>query len=140
LVGRETVYRLTGTILGRVQRQISRHGFLSMLLARIVPLAPFAVVNMVAGACRIRLTDFLLATALGMSPGIFMIVVLQDQLGRTLRDPTIGTIALLLALAIFFALLGAGFYRWYAQRSATRSFGLGLRTAARSNHAHHSVV
>jgi uncharacterized membrane protein YdjX (TVP38/TMEM64 family) len=98
------------------------------------------VVNMVAGACRIRLTDFLLATALGMSPGIFMIVVLQDQLGRTLRDPTIGTIALLLALAIFFALLGAGFYRWYAHRSAARGFGLGLRAAARSNHAHHSVV
>ena len=139
-VGRKTVYRFTGSVLSRVQRQISRHGFLSMLFARIVPLAPFAVVNMVAGACQIRLSDFLLATALGMSPGIFVIVVLQDQLGRTLSDPTIGTIALLLALAIFFALLGAGFYRWYAQRSSARGLNLDLRTRDRPNDAHHSVV
>ncbi|HEX9142683.1 MAG TPA: VTT domain-containing protein, partial [Candidatus Binatia bacterium] len=70
LVGKETVYRFTGSVLTRVQRQISRHGFLSMLFARIVPIAPFAVVNMVAGACQIRLRDFSLATALGMIPGI----------------------------------------------------------------------
>jgi len=111
-----------------------------MLFARIVPLAPFAVVNMVAGACQIRLSDFLLATALGMSPGIFMIVVLQDQLGRTLSDPTIGTIALLIALAVFFALLGAGFYRWYTHRSSARGLNLDLRTRDRPNDAHHSVV
>jgi len=139
-VGRETVHRFAGSVLSRVQRQISRHGFLSMFFARIVPLAPFTVVNMVAGACQVRLTDFLLATALGMSPGIFVIVVLQDQLGRTLSDPTIGTIALLLALAIFFALLGAGFYRWYAQRSSARGLTLSMRAAARPNNAHHSVV
>ena len=126
-VGRETVYRFTGSVLGRVQRQISRHGFLSMLFARIVPLAPFAVVNMIAGACQIRLRDFLLATALGMSPGIFMVVILADQLGRNLRDPTTGTVTLLMALAIFFALLGGAFYRWYAQRPSARHFSLSLR-------------
>lgn len=70
LVGKETVHRFTGSVLSRVQRQISRHGFLSMLFARIVPIAPFAVVNVVAGACQIRLRDFSLATALGMIPGI----------------------------------------------------------------------
>ena len=111
-----------------------------MYFARIVPLAPFTVINMVAGACQIRLTDFLLATVLGMSPGIFMIVILQDQLGRTLSDPTIGTIALLIAMAIFFALLGAGFYRWYAQRSSARGLNLSMTAAARPNNAHHSVV
>ena len=116
LVGKETVHRLTGSLLGRVQRQISRHGFLSMLIARIVPLAPFGVANMIAGACQIRLRDFSLATALGMTPGIFIIAVLGHQLGRTLREPTIGTIALLIVLAIFFALLGTTFSRWYAQR------------------------
>jgi uncharacterized membrane protein YdjX (TVP38/TMEM64 family) len=139
-VGRETVYRLTGSVLGRVQRQISRHGFLSMLFARMVPMAPFAVVNMVAGACQIRLGDFLLTTAVGMSPGIFMLVVLQDQLGRALRDPTTGTIALLLALAIFFALLGAGFYHWYAQRSSAPGSTMGAHPARRCDDAQHSVV
>jgi len=116
MVGKEIVYRFTGAVLNRVQRQISRHGFLSMLFARIVPLAPFVVVNMIAGACQFRLRDFSLATALGMTPGIFIIVLLHYQFRRTLRDPTIGTVVLLLALAIFFALLGAAFYRWYTHK------------------------
>ena len=89
---------------------------------------------------RVRLRDFLLATALGMSPGIFIVVVLQDQLERTLRDPTIGTVALLIALAIFFAVLGTTFYRWYAQRPSTRRLTLGLRPTSRPNDAHRSVI
>jgi len=135
-IGKETVRRFTGSLLSRVRRQLSRHGFLSMMFARFVPLAPFAVVNAVAGACQIRFVDFLLATALGMSPGIFMIVVLQDQLGRTLQDPTIGAVALLSALAIFFGVLGAGFYRWYARRSLRHT----SPSHAGSEHAHHSVI
>jgi uncharacterized membrane protein YdjX (TVP38/TMEM64 family) len=116
LLGKETVRRFAGSRLGRVQRQISRHGFLSMLFARVVPVAPFVVVNLIAGAVQIRLRDFFLGTLLGMSPGIFVIVVLENQLQLALRDPAIGNIALLVGLAIFFALLGIGFYRWYSAR------------------------
>jgi uncharacterized membrane protein YdjX (TVP38/TMEM64 family) len=35
----------------------------------MVPLAPFTVVNVVAGASQIRLTDYLAGTALGMLRG-----------------------------------------------------------------------
>jgi uncharacterized membrane protein YdjX (TVP38/TMEM64 family) len=87
-----------------------------MLFARVVPVAPFVVVNLIAGAVQIRLRDFFLGTLLGMSPGIFVIVVLENQLQLALRDPAIGNIALLVGLAIFFALLGIGFYRWYSAR------------------------
>jgi hypothetical protein len=51
-----------------------------------------------------------------MSPGIFAIVVLEKQLQRAVQDPAIGNIALLIGLAIFFALLGIAFYRWYSAR------------------------
>jgi uncharacterized membrane protein YdjX (TVP38/TMEM64 family) len=116
LAGKDNVRWLAGPRLSRVQRQISRHGFLSMLFARVIPIAPFVLVNLVAGAVQIRLRDFFLGTVLGMSPGIFAIVVLENQLQRALRDPAIGNIALLVGLAIFFAFLGIGFYRWYSAR------------------------
>jgi phospholipase D1/2 len=90
--------------------------FFRCSLRGLFPSPPFAVVNMVAGACQIRLRDFSLATALGMIPGIAIIVVLEDQLGRTLRDPTIGIVALLTGLAIVFGGLGVMFYRWYTDR------------------------
>jgi uncharacterized membrane protein YdjX (TVP38/TMEM64 family) len=89
-----------------LRRQISRHGFLSVLTVRIFPVAPFTVVNMVAGACQIHVRDFFLGTLLGMAPGIFALVVLEAQLDRALRDPTIEGFALLSALSVFFALAG----------------------------------
>lgn len=116
LAGRDVVRRLAGPRVARVQRQISRHGFVSMLFARIVPLAPFVIVNMVAGAIQIRFRDFLLGTAVGMSPGIFIIMVLEAQLEQALQDPAIGSIALLVGLAVFFAVLGGLFYRWYSRK------------------------
>jgi phospholipase D1/2 len=116
LAGKETVRRIAGSRLGHVQRQISRHGFISLLFARIVPIAPFAIVNLVAGAIQIRVRDFLLGTLVGMSPGILAVVVLGNQLQRALQDPGIGNITLLMGLAIFFALLGVAFYRWYGTR------------------------
>jgi len=73
-------------------------------------------VNLVAGAIQIRVRDFLLATLVGMSPGILAVVVLGNQLQRALQDPGIGNITLLMGLAIFFALLGTAFYRWYGSR------------------------
>jgi uncharacterized membrane protein YdjX (TVP38/TMEM64 family) len=116
IAGKETVRRIAGSRLGHVQRQISRHGFISLLFARIVPIAPFAIVNLVAGAIQIRVRDFLLATLAGMSPGILAVVMLGNQLQRALQDPGIGNITLLMGLAIFFAVLGAAFYRWYGTR------------------------
>ena len=116
IAGKETVRRIAGSRLGRVQRQISRHGFISLLFARIVPIAPFVIVNLVAGAMQVRVRDFLLATLVGMSPGILAVVVLGNQLQRALQDPGIGNIMLLTGLAIFFALLGWAFYRWYGTR------------------------
>jgi phospholipase D1/2 len=121
LAGRDVVRRLAGSRVGRVQRQISRHGFISMLFARIVPLAPFVIVNLVAGAIQIRFRDFLLGTAIGMAPGIFVIMVLEAQLEQALRDPAVGSMALLVGLAVFFGALGGLFYRWYARKGASAS-------------------
>ena len=65
---------------------------------------------------QVRVRDFLLGTLAGMSPGISAVVVLENQLQRALQDPGIGNITLLMGLAIFFALLGVAFYRWYGTR------------------------
>jgi phospholipase D1/2 len=110
-------------MLQRVQRQISRHGFFSMLVVRAIPIAPFAVINFVAGANGFRLRDFILATIAGMTPGILTLVILEDQFQKLLRDRTVGRFALLLGLAIFFAGLAWAFYRWVTRRRVARALG-----------------
>jgi uncharacterized membrane protein YdjX (TVP38/TMEM64 family) len=52
-----------------------------------VPLAPFAVVNMTAGAIRIRPLHFVVGTAVGILPGTLTATVFGDQLFAALRDP-----------------------------------------------------
>jgi uncharacterized membrane protein YdjX (TVP38/TMEM64 family) len=52
-----------------------------------VPLAPFAVVNVVAGAIRIRPLHFLVGSAIGILPGTLVATVFGDQLVTGFHDP-----------------------------------------------------
>jgi uncharacterized membrane protein YdjX (TVP38/TMEM64 family) len=54
---------------------------------RFVPLAPFAVESVVAGAIRIKVWHFLLGTFIGMLPGTLTATVFGDQIETALRDP-----------------------------------------------------
>ena len=55
LLGRETLRGVIGPRLRRVQRKIVNGGVLAIAAIRMVPLAPFTVVNLVAGASEVRL-------------------------------------------------------------------------------------
>ncbi|OPH12145.1 hypothetical protein FE89_29785 [Azospirillum brasilense] len=74
-----------------------------MAALRVVPVAPFTVVNLVAGASRIRFADYLFGTILGMAPGILVFNLLGHQLERVLTEPT-PTDMVLLGLAAVTAL------------------------------------
>ena len=77
---RDTVRRLAGRKMNRMIEVLRKHGLLAMTLLRLVPLAPFAVEGIVAGAVRLKLWHLLLGTALGMLPGTLATTVFGDQL------------------------------------------------------------
>jgi uncharacterized membrane protein YdjX (TVP38/TMEM64 family) len=70
----------------------------------MVPIAPFAVVNAVAGAINIRFRDFMIGSALGMLPGTLLATVFGDQLMTGLKDPR--SINLWLVAALVLLLIG----------------------------------
>lgn len=84
---RSTVRRLAGPRLNRVLEVLRRRGLVALTALRLVPLAPFTIEGIVAGAIRIPLRDFTLGTALGMLPGTLAATVFGDQLQIALRDP-----------------------------------------------------
>ena len=98
-LGRDTVRRLAGARLNRISKQLARRGVLAITVLRMLPLAPFTIVNVVAGASHIGLRDFLLGTLLGMTPGILATVVFVDRIVEALRNPGTGTFASLAAVA-----------------------------------------
>ena len=88
LIGRETLENVLGPRLNRIRRAITRHGVLAVATVRMVPVAPFTVVNLAAGASRIPFTDYMLGTVLGMAPGLVLMSALGYQIFNVLTAPT----------------------------------------------------
>ena len=59
VLGREALERLAGPRVNLLSRRLASRGVLAVIVIRLVPIAPFAVINMVAGASHIRLRDLL---------------------------------------------------------------------------------
>lgn len=98
-LGRETVQRLVGPRINRLSKRIAKQGIVAMVIIRILPVAPFSIVNVVAGASHIRFRDYMIGTLIGMLPGIVMTVTFVHHLVEAVRNPTLGTVAVLAMVA-----------------------------------------
>jgi len=108
LVSLRTVQRMAGPRMHRLTRLLRRRGLIAVTMVRLVPIAPFVVINVVMGAMRIRLHHYLVGTVLGMLPGMLATTVLGDQLTEAISEPTranlwIGAAALLALATLAFA-------------------------------------
>ena len=112
LVATDTVRRLAGPRMQRVANVVKRRGLLAVSIVRLVPVAPFPVVNLVLGALRVRLRHFVFGTMLGMLPGMLAATVLSEQLAAALEDPT--SVNWWLVAAAVLGLLSAAYFgqRW----------------------------
>jgi len=105
VIGRDTLTSVLGPRLNRIRRQVRKKGIIAVAVVRLVPVAPFGVVNLVAGASRIRLLDFALGTAIGMLPGITVMAALGHQITLVLTRPSLeAVIWFSLAIAAWLAL------------------------------------
>lgn len=111
-VGRGMVRRLAGSRLNRLSRRLGRQGVLTMFAVRLVPVAPFTVVNLVAGASHIGIRDFLVGSLLGMAPGMLATGLFIDRVTAAVRDPGAGTFAILGVAALAIVLAAIGLRRW----------------------------
>ena len=75
-LGRRALQSLFSPRLNRIREVIDRRGIVAIAAVRLVPVAPFTVVNMLAGACHIRLADYLIGTTLGLLPGLMLMSAL----------------------------------------------------------------
>jgi phospholipase D1/2 len=85
---RETVRRIAGERVESAARPLKEHGVLAVFAANMAPTPPFAVQNMIAGAIRIRLWQFMLGTFIALVPGVLAWTVFGDQLTAALDDAT----------------------------------------------------
>jgi phosphatidylserine/phosphatidylglycerophosphate/cardiolipin synthase-like enzyme/uncharacterized membrane protein YdjX (TVP38/TMEM64 family) len=102
ILWRDAIRRLGGGRLNRLSRAFAKRGILAVVLVRLVPVAPFTIVNLVAGSSHVSFRDYLLGSALGMSPGIVIISALATSAGAAVRDPSAGRVTWMVVLAAAF--------------------------------------
>lgn len=102
VLGRDIVRKLAGSRLNRVGRHIIRHGFLAVTFLRIAAVAPFTIINLIAGAAHVRFKDYLLGTLAGMSPGLIALTLFSDRMGAAIRHPDIKSLSVLILIVLLF--------------------------------------
>jgi phospholipase D1/2 len=116
LMKRDTVRRLAGDNFEKVGKMLREHGIVAVFGANMLPTPPFSVQNIIAGAARIPLWQFMLGTFLALLPGMVAWTVFGDQLANAMDESgkvnywLVGGAALLLVVFTFFA------RRWLAKR------------------------
>jgi uncharacterized membrane protein YdjX (TVP38/TMEM64 family) len=100
--------RLKSRLSARGQRwmdRLSRNGLMASFLVRLVPVAPYFIVNMAAGASTVRWRDFAGGTALGIIPKIAIIALFGKGIGEFLAGQDLWLSILAIAAAIGLAIL-----------------------------------
>ncbi|TAL29192.1 MAG: TVP38/TMEM64 family protein [Phenylobacterium sp.] len=88
--GAKTLERFSGEGVQRFMRLVGENGFLASLIVRLVPSAPFIVVNMAAGVTPMRASHFVAGTGIGIGPkivltafaGASILQLMRGEIGR----------------------------------------------------------
>ena len=102
-LGRDMVRRIAGKRLNALSRRLAKRGLLAVLAVRLLPIAPFTLVNVVAGASHLGWRDYLLGTALGLLPGLVLTSAFVDRAIAAVRSPDLLTVATLVLLLLAIA-------------------------------------
>ena len=97
---------------------LKRRGLWAIVFIRVVPVAPFVMVNMAAGAIRVPLKHYVLGTFLGLAPGTIMISLFTDRLAQAWQAPSASTLGWLAFSVLALVATGVGLKRWQASRKA----------------------
>jgi phospholipase D1/2 len=116
-LGKDGIHRILGARMDRISRRLCKQGIVAMVVTRLLPVAPFTVVNVLAGALQIRFRDYLIGTILGMTPGIVITVTFAHHLAEAVRNPSPEVISVLAGVAILLIGTAVGLQRLFERRS-----------------------
>lgn len=108
-LGREALLNYGGRHMKGLSRYLSRRGIQAMTLINLLPLAPFTLTNMLAGAFHIKFRDYMIGSTLGIVPGLAAVTLLGSQLGALAtasdrRDVLLALAGLAVGILLLFAL------------------------------------
>lgn len=113
---RPTVRHLVGERLDKASDVLRGHGVIAIFGANMLPVPPFGIQGIMAGAIRIKLWEYTLGTFLSLLPGALMITAFGQQIRTALDDPSKVNYWLPAVAALAFAVFVYFGRRWAMKR------------------------
>jgi len=107
---------LAGDGVAKFMKLIGKNGFLASLIVRLVPSAPFIVVNMAAGVTPMRLLDFTAGTAVGIIPKIALTAFAGNSIVQALKGGGQRHIVMLVVAVLVWIAAGLVARNWLKKR------------------------
>lgn len=111
VTGRRLIDRLANGRIQQLSRKLGRRGILTIITVRIVPVAPFVVLNLLAGTMHISVRDFVIGTTIGMLPGIVALAIFAEGLLSLVSQFDLHAVALIMV-----GILGLAGLAWVGRR------------------------
>jgi phospholipase D1/2 len=115
---RDTMTHAFGEYVEKLRGTLDRSGIIAVATIRMVPVAPFTLVNLAAGAIDVRLRDYVLGTLLGVVPGTVALTAFGHQLRQIAEQPTLVNVSLLAAAIAVWVALSLGLQRLVSRRKS----------------------
>ncbi len=106
VLGRESVKKISGGRLETIRGKIAESGWVTVAIVRNLPVAPYTVVNLVAGVSRINFWRYLFGTMAGMAPGILAITVFSRSLVNLIKHPDPTSVGIFAAVVAAIVMAG----------------------------------
>jgi uncharacterized membrane protein YdjX (TVP38/TMEM64 family) len=117
---RGTLLAAFGRTVQKVSDALSDRGIVAIAIIRMIPVAPFTIVNLAAGSIHVRMRDYLIGTALGNAPGIVVLTAFGRQLREIIEEPTVANVAVLVGVIVAWIGLSLFLQFMVSRSSATR--------------------
>lgn len=110
-----------GSTVQRVDEALADRGIVTIAAIRMVPLAPFTLVNLAAGAVGVSFRDYMLGTILGIAPGTILVCLFGRQVRQFWQHPSGQGVALLAGVIVVWIAVSLTLQRWASHRRRARS-------------------
>jgi len=98
----DIIRKLAGNKIHVLNKYLKKQSILIIAGIRLLPVAPFSIINMICGATKVKPLIFIIGTAIGMFPGILGLTVFSVSIIEIVKNPNIYNISTSIFILLMF--------------------------------------
>lgn len=99
IISGDAIHKLSNSKLHQLSKTLSNRGVMAIAVLRLLPVAPYTIVNLAAGASHLQVGKFMLGSLFGLAPGVAALTVFSVSLFQAVLNPSAETLGILAVVA-----------------------------------------